>query len=1092
MVQLVEKSDALQNLCNTYEIVLRRSLQADHAPPFIGLLDLSDSDRERAKNAVRTFIAGEAQRLILLLKKRPLLATWAITNSLSESYGFEDSAVYAPIQSALGVALPAQGPMRRNLYRHVEQICRRFSLPIVSHGRMVDLYLVQAGISQPQIPHVVEAFLRAERAFGSPPTDATATLNSWEDDALTFLHPGLSIPRLVLEADETGYHAALFARLRRGEAPKTAMERAFAAALEANGSGRSISAPSGVAPPQPRLMWVGGALCLSVPRLEGRLAVGVEGQVLRLRGGRDWPVPQPWPGCLTWRHSTASGSISILESRRSLLVFDAETGKQLTEVSPRATSYEIDGCRIMLISREEFTVRAEPALKSGPSEWVAHAQLDRGSVPIVLDGFSAVLNQKPKPRVSVVDEPVANGPFGRLIDARASFLLKTGARHQEARRVLLVIGDASKTIDLDFDANGKASLTLSDHMRLQGDPQRMLISLLAPDVKTKTGRAVATATAWIWPDLTSVVGGHILKSSTKPQNIAWQRCRHIMTSETGDLCLDPSGGYIEAILAFDTDQGKADFSIPWPDVCLTRVSSSGDVTVLAMGSRLVLGHDDRLDSIAISCPNEEASLIVLGRYEPKPFAQSSRRVLSMRDLTGFASDTRVLIEDASGIQRILFEVVPALEPTNFSATRLGGRLKVQFWLPVRVDALRLDTECEAGSTSTSEVSLGYRPLDAKPAEWMKAELDSADPHTVRASIDLGEFQHGIVMARLSVRPLNKNTFLPLVSQRGDVFGLALASPNGEPVSITALRPDRRSRFLKLAQWMTVCFAEQCWHQVGPVLASRWRRLGETLVGLPDGAGTLLEAAFLPTADDAPPSWVPLAHPLDIKEDLYAAPAHAFSRLKKVDAPGAAEFAEIASLTSTWLSTLRQVSPIAFMGFSNVAQAQRTGEKLTGFSINKYFAVLISVDTDASAGWFWRGGDLLGPAHWRAAHLAFMERLEDVGLGRDDRNPERLTAMKRLVNAVYQIADSPPPAPMNPDDPQGENLLLRWSTAFFHCFARACRKNEVTAFIDTFAKALERPHDLVVRDISFLVRLGPELFAFYLMIHELERAHPHGA
>ena len=34
-------------------------------------------------------------------------------------------------------------------------------------------------------------------------------------------------------------------------------------------------------------------------------------------------------------------------------------------------------------------------------------------------------------------------------------------------------------------------------------------------------------------------------------------------------------------------------------------------------------------------------------------------------------------------------------------------------------------------------------------------------------------------------------------------------------------------------------------------------------------------------------------PDDSKEDLYAAPPHAFSRLKKVDAPGAAEFAEIA-------------------------------------------------------------------------------------------------------------------------------------------------------------------------------------------------------
>ena len=257
-------------LLQEFESKLREKLEAANAPPFIGLLDVAPEDRERIRGLVREKIAGDFQRVSWTFNATPAAAAWSVAGALTEDYGEQDAAVYRLIEETLGISLRPPG-RRDKLHAAFSDVCRRFGLALFRDRRKVDAYLVQAGVSRPQLPDVIEAFLRAERAFGPPPTHATAALNAWEDEALDFLSPGLRVPRYVLETDDTGFFAAAFARCRSGAISQTEFERYFQSVLE-NVRNRAPSArrrQNIVA--RPKLVWSDGALALSVPRLEGRL-----------------------------------------------------------------------------------------------------------------------------------------------------------------------------------------------------------------------------------------------------------------------------------------------------------------------------------------------------------------------------------------------------------------------------------------------------------------------------------------------------------------------------------------------------------------------------------------------------------------------------------------------------------------------------------------------------------------------------------------------------------------------------------------------------------------------------------------------------
>jgi hypothetical protein len=163
--------------------------------------------------------------------------------------------------------------------------------------------------------------------------------------------------------------------------------------------------------------------------------------------------------------------------------------------------------------------------------------------------------------------------------------------------------------------------------------------------------------------------------------------------------------------------------------------------------------------------------------------------------------------------------------------------------------------------------------------------------------------------------------------------------------------------------------------------------------------------------------VPILHPLQFAPDLYAAAPQAFAALAASDDPGVAEMAALATLDEARLRDLSHLHAAVFPGFANWRQANETGARLEKFDPARYFQFLSVFDTDTSVGWFWRGKPLLGPDHWRAAHLRLVERLDAAGLFRDDTaeegpNSRRQESLQRVMHAAWALTPENlrPPAP----------------------------------------------------------------------------------
>ncbi len=164
-----------------------------------------------------------------------------------------------------------------------------------------------------------------------------------------------------------------------------------------------------------------------------------------------------------------------------------------------------------------------------------------------------------------------------------------------------------------------------------------------------------------------------------------------------------------------------------------------------------------------------------------------------------------------------------------------------------------------------------------------------------------------------------------------------------------------------------------------------------------------------------------------------------------------------------------------------------------FNINSYFHFLQdqSFDNDPTAGWFWSAKPLLGPAHWRNAHIRFVERLEDydffVGSELEEgNNSERELSLQRFMNECWNIAETKPPVPKRHVTDEEQNAIDVWAFAALSEIARASRFGSMGDFLDKLSPRLNAGSRRILGDVSLLIRLAPEAFAFFMLIWQIAK------
>lgn len=1078
----------------TVDFLVRRELKSPGAPPIIGVIDLRNPDK--ALGALIDYLSGDSNNLAAASKNYPYATCWAIATVLRRNYGAEENhAVYAPLEVVLRIPLPLNGIGRSVLREGFDALCQRMGISTVGYDRHVDLYLAQAGVPEGMLGHLATAFLRQERYVGPPSVESSQDLNEWEDEALELLPPGVRTPRLPVILDETGWHAALYAEIRNGIAVREGrFEAAFRAAIDAQAD--KVSSGSAAVIPRPRLRWHDGGLGLDVPRLEGRLRFWPEpnGPMLRLRGGEVWRLSEPWPVEMRWQSGDHHDEIAFLRDPTSVAIFDRQSGRFLREVLPKGQSERLDAVEIIVLSRQHFIVDGKASHMLGDEAHAAILTLTARPFPISTAGGSLKLALRPRRRITAVGGIVATGPQGALYGSGAQFRIETGQMIAEERVLKIIAAGRQATLPLFFDGSGVLSLALDDIMsELDAagpspltDPLRLRMELPGPAERDAAASAGIVAAFWVWPSAAIVDRGFLFEATRPPTNLALDHCRHVLRDNRGQVCLDPVGGYARARLAFEINSVIAAFDLLYPDVTCVRHTADGREHFLPFGAQIVLREEERFDTVTIRCPDPEADLLVRGKVERTPFLEGRPRNIALRDLMRAARDDRVVVRKGNGAEIELFRVVQALSPNLFDVRLRNGVLQLTIEMPDRIDAFCLAIEDELGAWTYAEVALGHRPVNDCTPAWLTGEVPSENWEQARLRIKLKEFSEGLHLAQVLIRPVGQETWKRLGNLRGDVFALVIDG-GGVPAP-----DDLARRFETLSRWMAHCYSREAWAYVERLVPRRWQELGLQLLATPEGPSALLAAAMTGPSEDAASLWVPIAHPLTFLPELYGVPSEHFAALAAREDEGAAALSIVSEVSSGRLRDKEALDPAALLGFANVQKADQTQEQLRDFNPKRFLSLLEHphLDRDPAAGWFWRGKPLLGPGHWRAAHLRFAERLEAAGLFVHDdadeqtQNALRQASLQKLMSANLRNADLKPPVPKREITDEEPAMVDLWAATTLCKFAKEARAGSTTGWASRTARELRCSPDDVLRDVAFLLRLAPELFAFYMGIWQL--------
>ena len=1069
---------------NTAELLIRRRLGSEAAAPFLAHSDLSEQDRTKFSNAFKAFLHGDASLIVEALRRWPLTSVWNFANALSHDYGEDGHAVYAVLERAFGVSIVVE--VRNSISASFRFVCRKHGLCYKGSGRLVDDYLAQAGIAHPQLHHVAKAFLLAERAYGPPPYENTMALNSWEDDATSFLPFGVEIPRMVLEVDQTAYYALLFSQYGQKADVRNEFERLFfeevSKARDAIAGGRH--SPQAV--PKPALIWTQNGPALSLPKVEGRISVTVGDKSLKLRGAQQWQLPTPWPPHIDWRVGQHADRLFVMPSERHLLAFEAEFGRLAGQLdTARESSAVIDAREIVLVAAKPFTVAGESAFQIGHG-YASHCALGASDVHIELEAKTIRLSAKPKPRLWIEKGAVAKGPKCYLISSAASFGVEFGELPSDDLALALYYGDREKIEPVvACPETGYAYCSLADI----GVSAAEMIPVKA-ELRLRGGnRALVRYKAWLWPGLKELKDGLIFDCDTIPRNYAPELSRHVGTDGGGRLCLDVEAAYDTATLVFLVGHERVEFAIPRPGVTLSLTDVEGHTAPLKLGEKLIVRDEDKGGSLRIRCPDPRAILNVRGRLETHAFERSSTRVLSLVDLASSAPRDEITLQQSgiASVPILLTQIVPAACPKAFSLERVRGSVALHLETEVRIDAIRFSLEDDNGHREEFDWALGHRPVPLSAPAWLSATLDFENFYRTIVTLDLRAFDGELSLINISVRPVDSDSFRPLRNLRGDHYALVLGptTPLGEPEVVSSA--DARQKFIVLNEWLSQCFSQESWDFIGNRILPRWTALGRGLSGTLEGSALLLSCAHPPQQPGTPRSWVPLTHPLQIIPELYGAQAESFRALAVDGGDGADHLALLGEISGRSIRDVHSVigvSPAFLMAFENFGRARDTGEALSHFDFETYVRWFSHPHfcSDLGARWFWQPGDeLLGPPHYGAAIGRLIDRLYDAGLDEDGSNDGRIRAAATLAHAASRLKADTLPIPA---DIEITHDIFEFVPAFISGFARASRQAAAEEYLRALAERLDRPYGAVVSYASFLIRLAPELLAFYLLLWEL--------
>ena len=1082
----------------TAEVVLRRDLGREDAPPFIAHLELKLDLVERVRAAVAEVTRGRISHFLTLMSHQPAICVWLMTRGLAENYRVSGtSSIYGPIAKAIGHEGEIHQPAHAGLNAAFRRACRRLGLSLSARrpetSSFVDDYVLQAGVAQAQLPDLAAAFLSQEASRGPAPDHDTNLIKDWELGASHFVPEGLTRLRKILEHDDTGYHVTVFARLRRGEAVNGAFAEVFNSAITTAEAQQSRERRPGSRRVPPDLIYLDSGLAVvAPPGSAGHVVRLGERDVRLLRGGSMAIIP-PWPDRVHWRHADESASASfelqIMPKSSDLIVFDAESGRWLTLVSSLSTGPgTIPGGDIVVAARVPFTLAAAEAFEVGPGCFMLYARTS-GATMLEIEGHRRELVPWSRPRIEIEGERIArNGGSWLIASPETVTIFHECAENADELDLVLdhpALGERVR-VRPEFKAEGMMSASIAEVIPRSGlfGPLRLFLTLHGQERPMVRGRC------WVWPGLERFRDRAVFEAPELPENFDRDASRHLAFDDAGYLMLPPDGEYLRACIAFRLENGQLiPFELPRPGVGLSIRTPDGRARPIKIGTTLTIG-DELASLLVIGCPGSTDGLDIRGTVEREPFGRLGERRIPFAALASGGAHDRICLLRSGRVDdsMLLVRIAPAADPVSFEVRQdvAGARVTARFHR--LVDAVRVEVEnLVSGALAEAEYALGRRPVSSRPDDLLRVSMVNDEQDYLRVEIDAKVLDYGVWITRLFVREDGREEWMPVINARGDVHALGLTS--GLPPSAADVldRPDAGLVFRRLTRALSECYADPCWPGISCSAEALWLVVGKGMGKRLDGRRTLLEACGIAPPADASASWIPLHHPIELASDLFAAPAAQFAVLDGAEVDGMEQLGMLAAAAGCEMvrdaRDRLQVGAAFFAAFENPVEAERDASiGLRGFDFARYLTIAESLESDPEGGLWTTSKETLTLAHHSSCCARMVERIWTVAPEDSRLNRGRLPLAMRVARAASSVGWAD--ALEAPESLRTELALMETAPSFFSTVARHGRQGEIEPFWDELQRKTGLDLPRMLRMVGFLIRLGPELFAFYLMLWEL--------
>lgn len=1068
----------LSTLLRATDFKVRQGQRGGNAPPFLGL-SVPHDDLPRVRGALSLLCGQLGIVHEELFGAYPYAVSWAICASLSEEYGGHDGhAVWPTVEAVFGTRLSQEG--RLEVVEGFKRACRKLGLATDGFDRYVDLFLMHAGVSRGQLIHIARAFLSQHRTFGAPPAHDVVLLNRWEDDSMHFLPQGVEVPRRPILHDTSAWHAALYVEWLQDPAAfeaQTGVVGDFARALNAaKGEARSSSYNS--APPQPALLWSGGRVALRFPRTEGRIKIDVGNGPIRIRTEQPFPLPVPPPVEVSWWIADDRFTREVLGREADVAFFDLEDGRLCHLQRPVATSkVTISAPRVIAASRLPFSVDDKQAEAAGPSLFALELDLARRTAHFRSETSVFEMCAAQRSRISILGQAIGTGIAATpdLFGPDALLRIEPGTLVGQDLLLGVEFRGEGNSIPLTFGEERLAEISLEDALRsvalqIGEDPVWLDLVLLRVPLGEKTPVPTRIRRSLVFWRGYRGRRGNLLESSEAPRNLLDERLLHASRDDRGRIAVDRAGGFEAARLAFDLSGRIGEFSIKPEGLGLVHEAPDGSRTPLPLGVSRTFGPSDRAGAIVVRSPDRAAGLIVRGRHIDRPFQATGQWAVPVSELLASGPPT-VVHRSSTGAEALLLTIESATQPVVFETHQRGDRTELVLEMPEGIGGIKIELEDELGAVWQAEASLDHFPLTKSRQPWLQVEL--VRPRAALIKVTAPEGAVGLQRADVAVRHVAQGEWSGLRNGRGDRYSIAVRPLNdANPDSVV-------TRVQRLTHWLEDCYAIEAWSGgLGDSLPRRWSRALQELVAQPGGISRLLVSVH-DRRDES--SWLPMKHPVEVIPDLYSAPSSEFWLLRTASHPAARALSLIATLNHGRLRANKELSSVAFAGFTNFHAAEKTGVPLVQFQPSRLMSILRALSPSVLDEW--TGANVLGPEHLVSGNRLFRARCEDFGLffteTSDGRMSERGARLNRVLRAL--AAETEEKAAFSQDDE-----VVTWANEALRTYAKASRQATTPALLARVAAASSLTQSNVLAALGELLRLAPELFSFHLICAELER------